>query len=74
MRAMGLKAIQAKKFKVTTDSNHSKPVAPDLIKLDFGAQAPNEKWVSDINCGGRSVSIKSTFRPLVVRIALTTYT
>ena len=49
MRAMGLRAIQAKKFKVTTDSNHSKPVAPDLIEQDFNAQAPNEKWVSDIS-------------------------
>jgi transposase InsO family protein len=49
MRALGLKAIQAKKFKVTTDSNHSKPVAPDLIEQDFHAEAPNEKWVSDIS-------------------------
>ena len=48
MRALGLKAIQAKKFKVTTDSNHSKPVAPDLLEQDFSATAPNEKWTSDI--------------------------
>ena len=48
MRVLGLRAIQAKKFKVTTDSNHSKPVAPDLIEQDFTAEAPNEKWVSDI--------------------------
>jgi transposase InsO family protein len=48
MRVLGLKAIQAKKFKVTTDSNHSKPVAPDLIEQDFSAAAPNQKWVSDI--------------------------
>ena len=48
MRALGLKAIQAKKFKVTTDSNHAKPVAPDLIEQDFSAEAPNQKWTSDI--------------------------
>jgi transposase InsO family protein len=48
MRVMGLKAIQAKKFKVTTDSNHSRPVAPDLIEQDFHAEVANEKWVSDI--------------------------
>jgi transposase InsO family protein len=48
MRTLGLKAIQAKKFKVTTDSNHSKPVAPDLIEQDFTATAPNQKWTSDI--------------------------
>ena len=49
MQALGLKAIQAKKFKVTTDSNHSKPVAPDLIEQDFSAAAPNQKWTSDIS-------------------------
>ena len=49
MRALGLRAIQAQKFKVTTDSNHSKPVAPDLIEQDFSATSPNEKWVSDIS-------------------------
>ncbi len=49
MRVLGLRAIQAKKFKVTTDSNHSKPVAPDLIEQDFTAEVPNETWVSDIS-------------------------
>lgn len=48
MCALGLKAIQAKKFKVTTDSTHSNPVAPDLLKQDFRAEAPNQKWTSDI--------------------------
>jgi putative transposase len=48
MRALGLQAIQAKKFKATTDSKHSKPSAPDLIKQDFHAVAPNQKWTSDI--------------------------
>ena len=48
MRALGLQAIQAKKFKATTDSKHSKLVAPDLLKQDFVATAPNQKWTSDI--------------------------
>ena len=48
MRILGLKGIQAKKFNVTTDSNHSKPVAADLIAQDFSATAPNQKWTSDI--------------------------
>ena len=48
MRALGLRAIQAKKFKVTTDSNHSKPVAPDLLEQNFFAEAVNQKWTSDI--------------------------
>lgn len=49
MRYLGLKAVQARKFKVTTDSNHDKPLAPDLIRQDFTASAPNQKWVSDIS-------------------------
>lgn len=48
MCALGLKAIQAKKLKVTTDSTHSKPGAPDLLKQDFRAEGPNQKWTSDI--------------------------
>ena len=43
MRLLGLKAIRAKKFKVTTDSTHAKPVAPDLLEQDFCAEAPNQK-------------------------------
>jgi transposase InsO family protein len=33
---------------VTTDSRHNRPVAPNLLKQDFSAEAPNEKWVGDI--------------------------
>jgi hypothetical protein len=43
MRALGLQAIQAKKFKVTADSNHSKAVAPDLLEQDFSAVTANQK-------------------------------
>jgi transposase InsO family protein len=32
----------------TTDSNHNNPVAPNLLKRDFTADAPNTKWVADI--------------------------
>ena len=48
MRCLELQACQVKKFKVTTDSEHDKPVAPDLLQQDFMAARPNEKWVSDI--------------------------
>ena len=48
MRVLGLQAIQAKKFTVTTDSHHAQPVAPDLIEQDFTAPGPNQKWTSDI--------------------------
>jgi len=48
MQALNLRAIQAKKFNVTTDSSHSRPVASDLIKQNFHAAASNQKWTSDI--------------------------
>ena len=48
MGVMGLEAIQTKKFKVTTDSAHAKPVAPNRLEQDFHATAPNRKWTSDI--------------------------
>ena len=44
----GLVAKAAKKFKATTDSDHDRPVAPNLLRQDFSAKAPNEKWVCDI--------------------------
>lgn len=48
MKKLGLRAVQARKFKVTTDSNHDKPVAPNLLQQDFYASHQNEKWVADI--------------------------
>ena len=48
MQRQGLKAKAAKKFKVTTDSKHDLPVAPNHLNRDFTASAPNQKWVSDI--------------------------
>lgn len=38
----------AKKFKVTTDSDHRLPIADNLLERDFSATAPNQKWVQDI--------------------------
>lgn len=48
MRRQNLIPKAARKFKVTTDSNHKLPVAPNLLDRDFSASAPNQKWVSDI--------------------------
>ncbi len=45
---LGWRARATKKFKATTNSYHRLPVAPNLLKQDFSAQKPNEKWVSDI--------------------------
>lgn len=48
MKRQSLVAKAARKFKVTTDSKHSLPVAPNLLEQDFTADAPNQKWAGDI--------------------------
>ncbi len=50
MRHEGLisSRFQRKRFKVTTNSNHGQPVAPNVLGRDFTAERPNAKWVSDI--------------------------
>lgn len=48
MAAMGLIALARRKFKVTTDSNHTKPIAENLLQQNFVAAAPDQKWVTDI--------------------------
>jgi putative transposase len=45
----GLRAKAAKKFKATTNSKHTLPVAPNLLQQAFTAQAANQKWVGDIS-------------------------
>ena len=44
----GLQGIGRRKFRATTDSRHSFPVAPNLLARDFTATAPDQIWVSDI--------------------------
>ena len=48
LRGQGLRAKAARKFKATTNSNHSLPVAENLLQQDFTAQRPNKVWVGDI--------------------------
>jgi transposase InsO family protein len=48
MRAMGLRARAARRFKATTQSTHVLPVAPNRLQQDFTAAGPNQKWVADI--------------------------
>jgi len=41
--------VQTRKFKATTNSKHSLPVAPNLLKQNFKADAPGQKYVGDIS-------------------------
>ena len=49
MREMGLKSRVSKKFTpITTVSDPSKVPAPNILDQIFTADAPNQKWVTDI--------------------------
>ena len=48
MDEMGLEGLPARKFQTTTDSNHTKPIAANVLNRNFKASRPNEKWVTDI--------------------------
>ena len=49
-RELGLSCVQQKRrFRVmTTDSQHTLPVAPNLLEQRFTAQRPDEVWTTDI--------------------------
>ena len=48
MRRDGLVARRKRRFRRTTDSKHSLPIAPNLLERDFAATAPNRVWVTDV--------------------------
>jgi putative transposase len=49
MHAQGLCADRVRTREPrTTDSQHTQPVAPNLLARDFTASAPNRTWVADI--------------------------
>jgi len=47
-RKLGIRCKQKRKFKATTDSKHSLPIAENLLDQQFTVTAPNKVWVSDI--------------------------
>ncbi|SNT76801.1 HTH-like domain-containing protein, partial [Paracoccus seriniphilus] len=44
MRDNGILVLRSRRFKRTTDSNHTFNIAPNLLRQDFTASAPNQKW------------------------------
>ena len=49
MKQQQIRAIMARGFVPrTTDSNHDLAIAPNVLRQDFSASAPNQKWVADI--------------------------
>ena len=51
MREEGIRAKQTRRFRATTDSSHSHPVAPNVLERRFSVEevaSPNRVWASDI--------------------------
>jgi len=41
----GVPAYNPKKFKVTTDSNHAKPLFDNILNRDFAPKGPDQAYV-----------------------------
>nr|WP_010521862.1 IS3 family transposase [Aquimarina agarivorans] len=48
MNLLGLKSILKKKFVITTDSDHTNPIAENILNREFDCEEIGKKWVSDI--------------------------
>ena len=48
MKEIGLKAIQKRKFKRTTNSEHNLPLKDNLLNRYFNVKEPDRAWASDI--------------------------
>ena len=48
MKAAGIHSMRKKAYKTTTNSRHSHPIAPNLLKRLFSFAQPNQAWVGDI--------------------------
>lgn len=48
LRRQGLRAKAARKFRPVSYREHGLPVSENLLKQDFYASRPNQKWAGDI--------------------------
>ena len=48
MRDHGLRAASIRKFRVTTDSHHSLPVAENVLNREFEQESADRVWLADI--------------------------
>ena len=49
MRSAGIRGKSKRKFKCTTNSEHARPKAENLIEQNFSVAAANKLWASDIS-------------------------
>ena len=48
MRENGIRGRHKRRYKATTDSKHSLPVAPNRLDRNFSPSAPNRAWGADL--------------------------
>jgi putative transposase len=48
MREQGIRARHKRRFKATTDSKHSLPIAPNVLERNFTPAAPSRVWSADL--------------------------
>jgi putative transposase len=48
MRELGIRSLRKRRFKATTDSGHTLPVADNILDRKFEVDAPDVAWVTDI--------------------------
>lgn len=48
MQEMDIQAVAKRKYRATTDSSHTKPVAENHLNRNFSPDKPNTAWVADI--------------------------
>jgi putative transposase len=48
MRVQGLAARRRRRFRVTTQSRHPFPIAPNVLAREFERPGPDQAWVTDI--------------------------
>jgi transposase InsO family protein len=48
LRRLGLASVHRKPYRVTTDSAHTHPIAPNVLDRQFDGWAPDRAWVADI--------------------------
>jgi putative transposase len=48
MRENGLRGRHKRRFKATTDSKHTLPVAPNRLEQNFVTERPDQTWTADI--------------------------
>ena len=49
MREHGLQARRRRRFKATTDSKHTLPVAENVLERKFDVEVPDARWAADMS-------------------------